>query len=99
MPKEKVSLACDWKRFYLTKKAIEIHKDTGEASDEEKVVEEPEQPAVDETGRILFRKRAKDTSKRNLQAIIDEERGVEPVKKKKKKQKVTSLLSFEDNDE
>lgn len=60
---------------------------------------EPEQPAVDETGRILFRKRAKkDTSKRDLQAIIDAEKG-EPVKKKKKKQQKVSLLSFEDNDD
>lgn len=80
---------------------VEIHKDTGEKSDEEqeeKVIE-PEQPSIDETGRILFRKQAlkKDTSKRDLQSIIDQEKD-EPLKKKKKKQKV-SLLSFEDNDE
>lgn len=78
---------------------IEIHKDTGEKSDNEEEKEEEkveEQPAVDETGRILFRKRAPKTgSKRELQAIIDAEKGT--LKKKKKKQKV-SLLSFEDKD-
>ncbi|KAI7893747.1 uncharacterized protein EV154DRAFT_500662 [Mucor mucedo] len=86
----------------LDAKGKEIHKDTGEKSESEEEKEkviEPEQPAVDETGRILFRKRAKkDTSKRDLQAIIDAEKG-EPVKKKKKKQQKVSLLSFEDNDD
>lgn len=81
----------------------EIHKDTGEKSDEEEEAEKPveiEQPAVDENGRILFRKRA--STKRDLKSIIDEEvkNAKEPAKKKKKKvQQKVSLLSFEDDDD
>ncbi|GAA5795767.1 hypothetical protein EDC94DRAFT_655581 [Helicostylum pulchrum] len=86
----------------LDEKGKEIHKDTGEKSDEEEEAEKPveiEQPAVDENGRILFRKRA--STKRDLKSIIDEEvkKTKEPAKKKKKKvqQQKVSLLSFEED--
>ncbi|KAI8062974.1 hypothetical protein BDF21DRAFT_440482 [Thamnidium elegans] len=87
----------------LDEKGKVIHKDTGEKSDqEEEEAEKPveiEQPAVDENGRILFRKRA--STKRDLKSIIDEEvkNTKEPAKKKKKKvqQQKVSLLSFEDD--
>lgn len=73
----------------------------------EETSKEPEAPAVDENGRLLFRKQAT-SSKRKLQSIIDEEiqksdkASLKPKKKKaKSKSKPTSssLLSFEQDDE
>ncbi|KAI8878484.1 hypothetical protein K501DRAFT_228373 [Backusella circina FSU 941] len=86
----------------------EIHKDTGEKSDDEEKEqkeqdkEEKEGPSIDENGRILFRKTKKNKNKRDLDSIINEEAkkiGVETKKAKKKKsekKQKTSLLSFED---
>ncbi|KAI9472078.1 MAG: hypothetical protein EXX96DRAFT_582802 [Benjaminiella poitrasii] len=91
----------------LDSKGREIHKDEGEKSDSEKednVEKEDDQPAVDENGRILFRKQQQKSSlstKRKLKSIIDEEIATKDKKKKKKsKSKPTSsLLSFNDDEE
>ncbi|KAI8994816.1 hypothetical protein BDB01DRAFT_831763 [Pilobolus umbonatus] len=86
----------------LDKHGKEIHKDTGEESEEEVAEEKEEEgPAVDENGRILFRKQTKrdkkGDSKRKLKAIIDESIASQPNKNKKKKKVVkTSLLSFDE---
>lgn len=75
-----------------------------EKEEKEEESKEPEAPAVDENGRLLFRKQTTST-KRKLQSIIDEEikKSDKPslkTKKKKTKSKPTSsLLSFEQDDE
>ncbi|KAI8638432.1 hypothetical protein BD408DRAFT_24113 [Parasitella parasitica] len=83
-------------------------EDEDEDEDEAKKGEakEPEEPAVDENGRLLFRKQKQISSKRKLQSIIDEEikKSDKPSSKKKKKtikskSKPTSLLSFQQDDE
>ncbi|OBZ89338.1 hypothetical protein A0J61_02628 [Choanephora cucurbitarum] len=92
----------------LDSRGKEIHKDAGVSDEEEekdKEPEEEEQPAVDENGRLLFRKKNKESlnSKRKLQSIIDEEISKNDTKenkklKKKKKTSKTSLLSFEEDE-
>ncbi|KAL9543086.1 hypothetical protein PS6_009466 [Mucor atramentarius] len=75
-----------------------------EKEEKEEESKEPEAPAVDENGRLLFRKQTTST-KRKLQSIIDEEikKSDKPsLKNKKKKTKskpTSSLLSFEQDDE
>ncbi|KAL7314380.1 hypothetical protein PS15m_005958 [Mucor circinelloides] len=91
----------------LDAKGREIFKKQDEDEEKEEKEEEskePEAPAVDENGRLLFRKQTTST-KRKLQSIIDEEikKSDKPsLKNKKKKTKskpTSSLLSFEQDDE
>jgi hypothetical protein len=81
---------------------IEIHQDFGEKSDEEKEPKDTKKedaPAVDDNGRILFRKQDsnKSSTKRKLKSIIDQELTKKTPSKKKKKPK-TSMLSFADEE-
>ncbi|KAK4509385.1 uncharacterized protein ATC70_007736 [Mucor velutinosus] len=81
-------------------------EDEKDQDEKEEASKEPEAPAVDENGRLLFRKQAA-SSKRKLQSIIDEEiqksdKASLKTKKKKTKSKskpTSSLLSFEQDDE
>ncbi|CAO3608239.1 unnamed protein product [Mucor fragilis] len=93
----------DAKGREVFKKQDEEEQDQDE---KEEASKEPEAPAVDENGRLLFRKQAA-SSKRKLQSIIDEEiqksdKASPKAKKKKTKSKskpTSSLLSFEQDDE
>ncbi|CAO0799764.1 unnamed protein product [Mucor circinelloides] len=91
----------------LDAKGREIFKKQDEDEEKEEKEEEskePEAPAVDENGRLLFRKQTTST-KRKLQSIIDEEikksdkPSLKSKKKKTKSKPTSSLLSFEQDDE
>ncbi|KAI9250264.1 hypothetical protein BY458DRAFT_482818 [Sporodiniella umbellata] len=88
----------------LDSQGKEIHNDLAEGKEEKEEVkeEENEEPAVDEHGRLLFRKKNKKiNTKRKLQDVIDEEiKKVDPKKEnRKKKKQARSLLSFQEDDE
>ncbi|KAL9539533.1 hypothetical protein MBANPS3_010202 [Mucor bainieri] len=98
----------DAKGREVFKKQDEEEEAKDQDESEEASNKEPDAPAVDENGRLLFRKRAT-SSKRKLQSIIDEEieksdsaslKNSKKKKKTKSKSKPTaSLLSFEQDDE